>query len=101
MRYHFAFELDRHRSAATVQRTSGRDTNPAFTDTVLLDIGAFVAIEAHPNRLRQQGFVVVGAARVYAEAVRQDVGHWIREDGGGNRQRIASRQRGHSGVNPE
>ena len=95
MRYHLTLQLDCHRTTATVKRAPCRDTYPAFADAIFFNIHAFGAVEVHADRLRQKCFVIVWAARVNAEAVRESVGHWVRDDGGGSAQPIASCQRGH------
>src|SRR5690606_6162436 len=73
---HAAVDLHRHRVAAAVQRTTHGDPDPALADAVFLDVGALVAVEADADAALHGLLVVVGTARVVAEAVgRGGLGH--------------------------
>src|SRR5690606_23950351 len=59
-----------------VQRLADGDPDPALADAVFLDVVALLALEADADAAAEDGLVVVGAARVVAEAVgRGLVGH--------------------------
>ena len=53
----------------TVDRLSGRHSNPAFAHAVFLNVGSFGAIETNTHVTFQDLFIVVRALRIDAEAV--------------------------------
>src|SRR5690606_17809692 len=73
--FDLALELDRQRLAAAIQGLAGGDADPALADAVLLHVAALDALEAHADAALERGGVVMGAARVVAEAVGGRLGH--------------------------
>ncbi len=73
----------------TVDRLSGRHTNPAFAHAVFLNVGPFGAIETDTDVSFQDLFVIVWAPRIDAEPVWQFARHdepiigQVRIDSGG------------------
>src|SRR5690606_13514001 len=70
-----ALDLDRHRIAAAIERLAERQPHPALADAVLLDVGLFLAVEAHADAAFECGGVVEAAARVAGQAVGRGVAH--------------------------
>lgn len=70
-RLDLAFYLDHHRIALAVTCLAGRNLDPAFTDAVFLDIGAFLVIELDANIVLEDSRIVERAARIDRETVRK------------------------------
>jgi hypothetical protein len=70
-----ALDLHRHRLAATVQRLADLHPDPAFGDTVFLDVVALGAVEAHADATGQGGFIVEAIAGIDGQAVGRGVAH--------------------------
>src|SRR5690349_11280192 len=77
IRFDFAVEFNGERIAVTIDGLTDRDTDPAFTHAILIDIFALLAVEADTDVALQQVLVVVGTARVGGEAVGEGVGHGV------------------------
>src|SRR5262245_33584638 len=72
-----AVHLDGERVAVAVFCVAGGYANPAFADAIFLDIGLLLALEADADIARQNLGVVVGAARIDRQPVRQLLVHRI------------------------
>jgi hypothetical protein len=57
-------QLDQHRPALAVDGLAGGNLDPAFADAVLVDVEAFLAVEADADRVLGDGAVVVRAGAV-------------------------------------
>src|SRR3569832_1695879 len=68
--------LDGQRITVAVLGIARGDADPAFADTVLLDIGLLDTLEADADVPRQDVRVVIWAVRVAREAVGKFVAHW-------------------------
>src|SRR6185312_4553334 len=66
-----AVHLDRQRIAETVLGIACGHAHPALADAIFLDIGLLDALEADAHVAREHLLVVVGAARIDREPVRQ------------------------------
>ena len=66
-----AFDGDQHGVAIAILGLGGGDLHPTFADAVLLDIGAYLAIEADANLVFEALGHMVRAARVGGKVVGQ------------------------------
>lgn len=66
-----AFQLDRYRIALAIHGFAGRYGNPAFADAVLLDIRKLFIVEFDSDFMSRDICIVVAAARVNGEAIRE------------------------------
>src|SRR5690606_15056148 len=74
---HLARILDRQLLALAVQRLAHGQAHPALGHAIFLDIGLFVAVEAHAHAALEHLSVVIGAVWIDREAVRRGVTHTI------------------------
>lgn len=63
-RFDLAFYLDRHRIALAVTRLTGSNLDPAFANTIFLDIDASLVIELDANIVLENSRIVVRAALI-------------------------------------
>ena len=70
--------LDGQRIAVAVLGIAGGDAHPALADAIFLDIGLLDALEADADVAREHRLVVIRAARIDAEPVRQLLGGFVR-----------------------
>src|ERR1700761_4548787 len=68
-----AVHLDGQRIAVSILGIAGGDAHPALADAIFLDIGLLDALEADADVARQDRFIVVWAARIDRQAVREHV----------------------------
>ena len=68
-RFDLALQLDQQRVALAIDLLAHSHFHPAFADAVFLDIHALLAIEADANVAFENGWHMVGAARVNREAI--------------------------------
>src|ERR1700691_2764870 len=70
-----AAELDGQRIAVAVLGLARGDADPAFADTIFLDIGLLDALEADADVALERLDVVIRAARIVRQAVGRGIGH--------------------------
>jgi hypothetical protein len=57
--------------STAIEGVADRRADPAFRDAIFLDIGVLDTVQPNSNRACENGFVVVTAARIDAESIRQ------------------------------
>ena len=70
-RFDLALQFQQHGLALAVERLGRGDLDPAFAQAILIDVETFLVVETDADVVLEHLGVVVGAARIDGEPVRQ------------------------------